>query len=84
MRLQESPPIQPRRNHRDTAWSMLPVLQALMYWLRWRKTRAQGLRAVKRGTANVEARGGGSGCGLLVLPAGRIFVGPSLPFGDSY
>uniref|UniRef100_A0A480HL91 72 kDa type IV collagenase n=1 Tax=Sus scrofa TaxID=9823 RepID=A0A480HL91_PIG len=32
MRLQESPPIQPRRNHRDTAWSMLPVLQALMYW----------------------------------------------------
>ena len=33
MRLQESPPIQPRRNHRDRAWSMLPVLQALMYWL---------------------------------------------------
>lgn len=34
MRLQESPPIQPRRNHTDRAWSMLPVLQALMYWLR--------------------------------------------------
>lgn len=42
MRLQESPPIQPRRNHRDRAWSMLPVLQALMYWL-WqrRETHAQ-------------------------------------------
>lgn len=36
MRLQESPPIQPRRNHRDRAWSILPILQALMYWL-WRR-----------------------------------------------
>lgn len=45
MRLQESPPIQPKRNHRDSAWSMFPVLQALMYWLRPRKeTQAQGRR----------------------------------------
>ena len=36
MRLQESPPIQPRRNHRDRAWSMFPVLQAWMYCLRQR------------------------------------------------
>lgn len=39
MRLQESPPIQPRRNHRDRAWSMLPALQALMYWLWTRRKR---------------------------------------------
>lgn len=47
MRLQESPPIQPRRNHRDRAWSMLPVLQALMYCLwqkRRRMLRGRGLR----------------------------------------
>lgn len=47
MRLQESPPIQPSRNHSDRAWSMLPVLQALMYWL-WKrrglKLRGDGLR----------------------------------------
>lgn len=47
MRLQESPPIQPSRNHSDRAWSMLPVLQALMYWLwkrRGHKFRGCGLR----------------------------------------
>lgn len=38
MRLQESPPIQPSRNHRDRASSMLPVLQALIYWL-WQRGR---------------------------------------------
>lgn len=47
MRLQESPPIQPSRNHSDRAWSMLPVLQALMYCLwkgRGHRLRGYGLR----------------------------------------
>lgn len=45
--MQESPLIQPRRNHRDRAWSMLPVLQAFMYWLWKSGMHTQSLRTVK-------------------------------------
>lgn len=54
MRLQESPPIQPRRNHTDSAWSMLPILQALMYWLRQRGKHM--LRGQGRGVALTSRR----------------------------
>lgn len=69
MRLQESPPIQPKRNHRDSAWSMLPALQALMYWLQERKkTGAQGRAELQRGTGGV---GGGTGGPLGAQPPCR-------------
>lgn len=85
MRLQESPPIQPRRNHRDRAWSMLPVLQALMYCLGREGDTCSGAEGYDiasegqqgNGPQMRPSQGGGAGAAeakVTESPAGRVPV----------